>query len=132
MNIYIYIYMYLNEIYFSLNYDLIYMILDNLTILVLWYPANRSYSLISKLVLSWASRDYRVSRPSWWGIYISTKLVSVPMNNLHWLGIRASMNNPHWLGIKVKTESDCLKSYISNHSSNKNIFHSNTYIKSYI
>ena len=26
------------------------------------------------------------------------ELVSVPMNNPHWLGIRAPMNNPHWLG----------------------------------
>ena len=34
--------------------------------------------------------------------------------------------------IKVKTWSDCLKSYISNHSSNKNISHSNTYIYIYI
>ena len=34
--------------------------------------------------------------------------------------------------IKVKTWSDCLKSYISNHSSNKNISHSNTYIYIYM
>ena len=36
------------------------------------------------------------------------------------------------LCIKVKIYSDCLKSYISNHSSNKNISHSNTYIHIYI
>ena len=35
--IYIYMYMYLSEIYFCSNYDLIYMILDNLTMLWLWY-----------------------------------------------------------------------------------------------
>ena len=36
------------------------------------------------------------------------------------------------LCIKVKIYSDCLKSYISNHSSDKNISHSNTYIHIYI
>ena len=36
------------------------------------------------------------------------------------------------LGIRIKTKSDCLKSYISNHNSNKNISHSNTYIYIYI
>ena len=35
--VYSFIYMYLNEIYFCSNYDLIYMILDNLTIFWLWY-----------------------------------------------------------------------------------------------
>ena len=42
------------------------------------------------------------------------------------------MNNIHWLGLRVKTTSNFPKSYISNHSSSKNISHSNTYIQSYI
>ena len=31
------------------------------------------------------------------------ELVSVPMNNPHWMGIKIPINNPpNWLGIKVK------------------------------
>ena len=43
---------------------LIYMILDNMTMFWLWYPANGYYSLVLKLVLSEASRAYCISGPS--------------------------------------------------------------------
>ena len=46
IHIYIYICMYLNGIYFCLNYDLIYMILDNLIMFWLCYLAIGGYSLV--------------------------------------------------------------------------------------
>ena len=58
------LYIYLNEIYFCLNYDLIYTILDNLTMFWPWYLANEGYSLVLKLVLFGASWAYRISGPS--------------------------------------------------------------------
>ena len=61
---YVILYMSLDEIYFCLNSNLIYMILDNLTIFWLWYPATGGYSLVLKLVLFGASRTYRISGPS--------------------------------------------------------------------
>ena len=49
------------ELWFDI-YIYIYMILDNLTMFWLWYPANGRYSLVLKLVLSGASRAcwYRI------------------------------------------------------------------------
>ena len=54
---YIYIYIY---IYICLNSDwYIYMILDNMTMFWLWYPANGGYSLVCKVFLSSLMLTYK-------------------------------------------------------------------------
>ena len=86
---YMIFYLYLNEIYFCLNYDLIYMILDNLTIfwlwylvnegylLVLWYPANEGLFISTKNSSIWGITSLSCFWTQLkWGIYISMELVS--------------------------------------------------------
>ena len=58
------LYMYLNEIYFYLNYDLIYMIFRQSDYVLIQIPSQWGLFIGTNLVLSGASRVYRVFGPS--------------------------------------------------------------------
>ena len=104
--IYDYIYVFEWDIFFGLNYDLIYMILDNLTMfdfdtqsmgvihwysdiqtnggysLVLRYSANEGYSLVLWYLNQWGLFISTLI-PTQWGLFIGI-LISKPMGIIHW------------------------------------------------
>ena len=85
MILYVYIYIYTCiwiRYMFVRNYDVIYMIMDNLTINWFWYPTNGDYSLVL-----WYPANRGYSLVLWylnqWGLFIST-LIHKPMGIIHW------------------------------------------------
>ena len=85
MIIYVYIYIYICtwiRYIFVRNYDFIYMIINNLTMNLFWYPANGGYSLVFWYPNQWGLFIGTLI-PNQWGSFIGI-LIPKPMGVIHW------------------------------------------------
>ena len=67
---------------FVRKYDFIYMIMNNLTMNLFWYPANGSYSLVLWFPNQWGLFIDALI-PNQWGLFIGI-LISKQMGVIHW------------------------------------------------